>query len=420
MSLTFSSFVVVSGLVIAAILTSNVFKLSKPLDSRTIVPGMYTNDFDAINAACQVIAQAISIESDVHWPGSSEFDVDIHHWASSSTERSRCSVRPANTSDLAIILELTLTKMVKITGGGHALNPGFSSTTGIHIAMSRFIDLKHNEDARTVDIGAGLRWDDVYGLLNPNGYSVGGTVIVPESGIERANNIIAGFAANIRDPKATVNIIYEFAEGSLNAIIVVFYNAPEPPAGLFDEVLSIQNGVVHVSSFPFLDLLSAGQPRNTPRRIQDEVPVQKWTPYILNKVANETKFWGSYLEKHYSGHFFDYVVEIFLPDYFSHGSASAWPADRSVVHYPINVAFAWFDQKYDTAVHEALRRSVAKLRADIMTQGQSIDDATLYPNLPIFGTPVEQMYGKNLERLREIRAVYDPQGIMGLTGGWHF
>ena len=62
----------------------------------------------------------------------------------------------------------------KVSGGGHALNPGFSSTTGIHVAMSNFTTLNWNREQETIDIGAGLRWDHVYDYLNPQGYTVVG------------------------------------------------------------------------------------------------------------------------------------------------------------------------------------------------------------------------------------------------------
>jgi len=370
--------------------------------------------------------------------------------------------------------------------------------------MSAFSTLEWDQTAETIDIGAGLRWDHVYDLLNPQGYTVvggrvrgvgvagfilggglsfktnqhgltidtlvscemvlpngtvvtasqnenpdlffglkggfnnfgiatkftlkvfpqsdiwGGTVILAEADMGPAHEAVARFTETVRDPKATLNIIFEYAEGEMYAIVILFYDAPEPPAGLFDEFLALPNGKVSVASMSFATLLSAGQPRNTPRRIQDVAPLQKFTPNILSKVANETKFWGAYLEKHHSGHFFDYVVEVFLPDYYSHGLPSAWPADRSSVHFPVNIAFAWYEQEHDAAVYDALRRSVAKLRADATAEGQNVDDASLYPNLPIIDTPMELMYGKNLKKLRQLRERYDPSKIMDLTGGWRF
>ena len=61
-----------------------------------------------------------------------------------------------------------------VKGGGHATNPGFSSTLGVQIAMSRFNDTKVNPDDGTVEVGAGLTWDQVYEALGPTGVNVVG------------------------------------------------------------------------------------------------------------------------------------------------------------------------------------------------------------------------------------------------------
>lgn len=59
-------------------------------------------------------------------------------------------------------------------GGGHATNPGFSSTTGVQIAMSRFSDVKYNAQTQTVDVDAGLVWEKIYEILEPLGRNVVG------------------------------------------------------------------------------------------------------------------------------------------------------------------------------------------------------------------------------------------------------
>ena len=59
-------------------------------------------------------------------------------------------------------------------GGGHATNPGFSSTTGVQITMSRFNETKVNSTCGTVEVGAGLTWDQVYAILKPTGVNVVG------------------------------------------------------------------------------------------------------------------------------------------------------------------------------------------------------------------------------------------------------
>ena len=63
-------------------------------------------------------------------------------------------------------------------GGGHSTNPGFSSTPGVEIALSRFNSTKVNAYDGTVEIGPGLTWDQVYEALGPTGVNViGGRVV---------------------------------------------------------------------------------------------------------------------------------------------------------------------------------------------------------------------------------------------------
>jgi FAD/FMN-containing dehydrogenase len=75
-------------------------------------------------------------------------------------------------SQLRIIGETRTPFAVK--GGGHTTNPGFSSTPGVQIAMSRFNQVIVNKLTSTVEIGAGLLWDDVYRKLDGTGLNVAG------------------------------------------------------------------------------------------------------------------------------------------------------------------------------------------------------------------------------------------------------
>ena len=63
---------------------------------------------------------------------------------------------------------------LQVKGGGHATNPGFSSTVGVQIAMSRFSEVVYDSTTQTVMIGAGLTWDEVYAALEPHGVNVVG------------------------------------------------------------------------------------------------------------------------------------------------------------------------------------------------------------------------------------------------------
>lgn len=54
------------------------------------------------------------------------------------------------------------------------MNPGYSSSTGVQIAMSRFTEVIYHADSQTVDVDSGLIWDDVYAALEPHGVNVVG------------------------------------------------------------------------------------------------------------------------------------------------------------------------------------------------------------------------------------------------------
>ncbi len=62
----------------------------------------------------------------------------------------------------------------QVKGGGQTTNPGFSSTPGVQIAMFRFSEVSYDAASQTVDVGAGLVWDDVYAALEPLGVNVVG------------------------------------------------------------------------------------------------------------------------------------------------------------------------------------------------------------------------------------------------------
>ncbi len=60
---------------------------------------------------CETIADAISDSSDVYYPdllgtiiGINHYEQDIHHWASSSSQWSLCSVQPGSAEDVGIIV----------------------------------------------------------------------------------------------------------------------------------------------------------------------------------------------------------------------------------------------------------------------------------------------------------------------------
>lgn len=62
----------------------------------------------------------------------------------------------------------------QVKGGGHAMNPLFSSTDGIQIYMSRFNSIEYHPETETVNVGAGCVWDEVYRALSKEGRNIVG------------------------------------------------------------------------------------------------------------------------------------------------------------------------------------------------------------------------------------------------------
>jgi hypothetical protein len=71
-------------------------------------------------------------------------------------------------------------------------------------------------------------------------------------------------------------------------------------------------------------------------------------------------------------------------------------------------------------MYENMRALSASLTEAGIRDGQDLKNAAHYTNYALYGTPLEQMYGGNVERLRRIRGLYDPFRIMDLTGGFKF
>jgi hypothetical protein len=114
------------------------------------------------------------------------------------------------------------------------------------------------------------------------------------------------------------------------------------------------------------------------------------------------------------------TLEPFDEDYFSHGTDSAYPPDRSQALFPAFVTVQWSDASLDDKMAFVVRNISDEIGAVALADGQNVLHAAKYPNYATFGTPLEEMYGGNVERLREIRASIDRDDVMGLTGGWRF
>ncbi|KAI0794889.1 FAD-binding domain-containing protein [Abortiporus biennis] len=465
-------------------------------------------DVDAL-ATCKTIASSISSASEVFYPLSVHYTEDISHWAWSSSEVAACSVEPGTAEDVSTILKIlgsTQTPFA-IKGGGHASNPGFSSTEGVQIAMTRFSEVTYDEASQSAVVGAGLVWDDVYSALAPHNVNVvggrvsgvgvagfslgggyswlsnergltidntlaielvlpngtistvsetshpdlffglkggfnnfgivtkftfktfpqdqvwGGTILITGDQLDKVVAATSKFSAEVNDPKAAIITTFNALAGLPGVTLLIFYNGPTPPAGIFDDFLAIPHFTKDISTRSFLSLVKSSPSSISPgfRAAFHTLSVLGYSDNFLAAVVNETKFWGARLDFD-SNTFVSYDIEPFLPSIFSFApaSSSAYPPSRARGLLPTNVYFAWNLDVFDDTVRNAIATSVNHLEQLAAAEGQDITDAPLYGNYALASTPLERIYGDNLPKLQALKAQYDPQNVMGLTGGWKF
>ena len=114
------------------------------------------------------------------------------------------------------------------------------------------------------------------------------------------------------------------------------------------------------------------------------------------------------------------AIEPFDSGLFSHGSPSAYPPDRSRAVFPSVLNIAWTNASLDKTMADVLRDGAKTIRDVEIEDGQNLTDAAVYVNYALFDTPLEDMYGGNLARLRSIKAKIDPDRVMDLAGGFKF
>ncbi|GJE93062.1 FAD dependent oxidoreductase [Phanerochaete sordida] len=463
-------------------------------------------------ATCLQIVTVISNTSAVFWPGTPSYNNDTHHWANSSSAESACSVEPGSAQDVGKILQILGSTMTPfaVKGGGHATNPGFSSTSGVQIAMTRFNNVTYNRTANTVDYGTGLFWEDVYkalekdkvnvvggrvtgvgvgGLSLGGGYSwltnqhgltvdniVGFEIVLPDGKVTEVtekdnadlffsvmggyNNfgIVTRITANaypqgqvwggvsviedkgrnwddlsdatikfqnkVTDRKAQVLPAYNVWNGKGLATVIVFYDGPIPPKGMFDDFLSIPDvgflrNISSRSFSEFVEAIPVDEAGTPSRAVFNTVSLTDFSPTLMKAIVNETRFWAGNLTPA-SATFISYDIELFLPDLFTHGPANrtAYPPTRKPGLLPLNMYYSWTAEVNDTRMVDAIKESAAHIKALAVAEGQDVAHAPVYGNYAVSGTPVEDIFGAHLQRMRDTKKRIDPNNVMGLTGGW--
>lgn len=158
---------------------SFLFGLSGLTEPDTSSGSLDAGNVQVRSSVCEQIASEVSSSSVVYYPGSGQYLKDNYHWSASSTQNSQCSFEPATAEDVGTALRILGETQTPfgIKSGGHAANAGFSSTSGVQIAMYSFSDVVYDSTTQTATVGTGLLWDDVYVALQPYNVSVVGAKV---------------------------------------------------------------------------------------------------------------------------------------------------------------------------------------------------------------------------------------------------
>ncbi|KAJ3521485.1 hypothetical protein NMY22_g12295 [Coprinellus aureogranulatus] len=462
----------------------------------------------AYSDVCAEIASSLPTTSFVHYTGSESFKNLTEHWASSSNQVPACVVEPRTPDDVAKVLQIigkTRTPFA-VQGAGHATNPGFSSTEGVHISTRGFQSVEYDETTKLVKFGAGLKWEELYAALEPYGVNVPGgrapgvgvggfilgggyswytnqvgltidsveafELVKPNGEIVEVthdsdpdlffalkgggNNFgivtkftlktfpqgkvwggmltyahpdvfpavsaaTAKFSAEVTDPKASLLSTVTFYNGMPLINIQLFYDAPEPPAGIFDDFLNTTTVANSVASQTFLSMINS-VPAGELHGIRGYFLGLSAPAYSVDymNVINDLAFSMGAELTNKSLVFLTLVSEPFVPTILSHSKHdTAYPYNRADMYTPFNIFIAWADPSQDKTFKDGIEKIRDGLEAALVKEGyKGVTTAPLYSNYALWDTPLDRIYGSHLPKLQEIKRRVDSEDVMGLAGGF--
>jgi hypothetical protein len=80
--------------------------------------------------------------------------------------------------------------------------------------------------------------------------------------------------------------------------------------------------------------------------------------------------------------------------------------------------YQWKDAKDDKYWVDEMKRALTEIRKVALEEGCTTRNAPVYGNTSLEDTPVKDIYRGNLKNLSAIRAMYDPNNVMGNAGGF--
>jgi len=260
-------------------------------------------------------------------------------------------------------------------------------------------------------------------ITHPQTQVWGGLITIVGLFFDDVSAAVANFSATNTDKKAAILPTYNAVLGLPGTSLLLFYDGPTPPSGLFDALLAIPYFTQEVGTQSFADLISsfpASNPIEGTRAAFTTISLLSYSVDILTLIQNLTLEWGPRIALLDSATFISFDIEPFDSGLFSHGTPSAYPPDRSRGLLPTNLYFSWEFQTSDSYIISVMKDLANSIKQAAIDEGQDVQDAAIYGNYALSDAPLSSIYGANVGRLSQIRAAVDPGDVMGLTGGFRF
>ncbi|KZT65650.1 hypothetical protein DAEQUDRAFT_696928 [Daedalea quercina L-15889] len=146
--------------------------------------------------------------------------------------------------------------------------------------------------------------------------------------------------------------------------------------------------------------------------------VSMYTNKLVDTVADEAKKAASFLRKK-NGQLVLIDVWPFLPSIFDKSpSGAAWPHKKGEAFGPLLAYFLWDNAEDDVFWIEKMKEALRNIREVALEEGCTTKSAPYYTNTSLEDIKPTLIYRGNLKGLSEVKAKYDPNDVMGLTGGF--
>ena len=121
----------------------------------------------------------------------------------------------------------------------------------------------------------------------------GGIVMYTEAAIPAIKAAVTKFVDTVTDPKASIITAFNVIPGQVIVAQIIFYDAPNPPTGMFDAFMDIESISTNISTRSLLSLVQSAPANLThgQRNTFDTTPILDYTPAVIDAVVNETMVW---------------------------------------------------------------------------------------------------------------------------------